>query len=734
MRDWLIALLAWAGRAAPAPAPAPRTQPEALRPRRARVSPETLGRSRLAAPRDPLETFRPARPAPGVVPQGVAPMALDENLGAWTSGLSETTGGLGWLGIPFLAELSQRSEYRQIVETIAKEMTRRWIKVTAQGDEDKTGCVAQIEDDLKKYQVRRKFRRLAELDGFFGRGHLYVDTGQGGDREVMKVPLILDRRTFEPGSLRDFRVVEPLWTYPGVYDASDPLAEDFYAPRTWYVFGKELHRTRLMTLVSREVPDLLKPAYQFGGVSLSQLAKPYVDNWLRTRQSVSDLIHSFSTMILKTDMSVVLQDGGGQELFDRIELYNNLRDNRGLMALDKEREDLANVVTPLGTLDHLQAQAQEQLASVSHTPLIVLLGVTPSGLNASSDGELQVWAQWVRSMQEHLFDDALDRVIRCIQVNRWGEVDPDIGFDYEPLRELSDAERSAARKQDADTHAVYVNAGVIGPDEVRQALSEDEASPYAGVDLSSPPPAPPPPPQAEEDPLGGPGQSPGGPEGAPRGDAPAGDDGAPGDDLSAGVAAAIEARRAEQAYENWWRGAQDEDAKPVERRRYGDLQIGIETRRGEARSGGVLAADYGYIMRTTGADGDRVDVFVGPLEPTQLPAFVLEQHHLGGRPDEHKVFIGFQQVADALGAYDRGFDGSGPERRGAVYTVPFDDLRAWLRDHPMRVSQVSADYGPGEPDGDRCGACRYFGAPHACSRVVGMVDATGWCRLFTGAG
>ncbi|MGF6605041.1 hypothetical protein P3T23_009802, partial [Paraburkholderia sp. GAS448] len=48
---------------------------------------------------------------------------------------------------------------------------------------------------------------------------------------------------------------------------------------------------------------MLKPAYAFGCLSLSQIAKPYVDNWLRTRQSVSDLLHSFSTMVLKTNLA-----------------------------------------------------------------------------------------------------------------------------------------------------------------------------------------------------------------------------------------------------------------------------------------------------------------------------------------------------------------------------------------------------------------------------------------------
>ncbi|WP_198327721.1 hypothetical protein [Mesorhizobium sp. WSM1497] len=34
----------------------------------------------------------------------------------------------------------------------------------------------------------------------------------------------------------------------------------------------------------------MKPTYSFGGLSLSQMVKPYVDNWLETRQSVNDII------------------------------------------------------------------------------------------------------------------------------------------------------------------------------------------------------------------------------------------------------------------------------------------------------------------------------------------------------------------------------------------------------------------------------------------------------------
>ena len=73
------------------------------------------------------------------------------------------------------------------------------------------------------------------------------------------------------------------------------LKPDGMIHSTWYVIaGKELHVSRFLTFVGREVPDMLKPAYSFGGLSIYQMLKPYVDNWLRTRQSVSDLVQKYS--------------------------------------------------------------------------------------------------------------------------------------------------------------------------------------------------------------------------------------------------------------------------------------------------------------------------------------------------------------------------------------------------------------------------------------------------------
>jgi hypothetical protein len=158
----------------------------------------------------------------------------------------------------------------------------------------------------------------------------------------------------------------------------------------------------LLTFVSREVSDILKPAYAFGGLSLSQMIKADVDNFRRTRQSVSDLIHSFSQFILLTNMGAS-QTAEGRKLFDRVDFMIALRDNRNMAIADKETEDIKNVSAPLGTLDALQAQSQEHICASSGLPLIKFTGLTPTGLNASSEGEIRSFYDWIHATQEFYF-------------------------------------------------------------------------------------------------------------------------------------------------------------------------------------------------------------------------------------------------------------------------------------------------------------------------------------------
>lgn len=125
--------------------------------------------------------------------------------------------------------------------------------------------------------------------------------------------------------------------------------------------------------------------------------------------------------------------------------------------------------------------------------------------------------------------------------------------------------------------------------------------------------------------------------------------------------------------------------------RIGGLDISIETPKGRKRRGVdpngrpwsvTMPAHYGYVRGSEGADGDHVDVYLGPLarEAPRHPVFVVDQHTLNGRFDEHKALLGFPDLAAAQSAYDRAFsDGRGPDRRKAVHAMSWQDFRAWLQ-------------------------------------------------------
>jgi Protein of unknown function (DUF1073) len=53
----------------------------------------------------------------------------------------------------------------------------------------------------------------------------------------------------------------------------------------------------------------------------------------------------------------------------------------------------------LQDLDWLLAQSQEQISSVSRIPLVKWTGISPSGLNASSEGEIRVYYDLIHSEQ-----------------------------------------------------------------------------------------------------------------------------------------------------------------------------------------------------------------------------------------------------------------------------------------------------------------------------------------------
>lgn len=436
----------------------------------------------------PRREFKAPDLPPGVVPAGhTAAIAMDSG-GAFPFLNAQAAGGgfgcgLGFPGYSYLSELAQRSEYRAPNETTADEMTREWIKFTGASESE----LQELEDAFEEFGVQAVARQSVLTDGYMGRAQIYISIKGQDDPGKRDKPLLLEDASGLLGKLQGFKPIEPIWSTPQAYNSNDPTKPDFYKPDSWYVMGINTHSDRLLTLISRPLPDILKPAYNFSGMSASQLIEPYVVRWLKTVDSVNRLISNFSTRVIMTDIGSQLQGDGGK-LLRRLQLMAMTSDNRGILALNKATEQFVLQNTPLGGLADLQQQALEHMAYPTHIPLIKLTGSSPAGLNASGEGEIKVWYDHVSSQQQVVLRAPVTTMLKVVQLHLWGKINPKIGFEFVPLDTPTDKELSEKRKADGATDTAYVNAAIVSPDEVRERLRTDPTSGYTGLKGDAPAP------------------------------------------------------------------------------------------------------------------------------------------------------------------------------------------------------------------------------------------------------
>lgn len=452
----------------------------------------------------------------GVVPGNKkAPIAMDScaNLFDYASGYDPNFFP-SFLGYPQMAALSQSSDYRSVIETTSTEMTRAWGRfiqantddMESDGSEsdvkrsikqemqdrihkDRQQRISALEEEFTRLDIQGLVRHAIEVEQTFGRAQIHVDLDHGKDKE--SIPLPISEKNIPKGTKPRFSVIEPMWSTPSVYNANNPTDPDFFKPSKWYVMGREVHADRMYTLIMRPVADILKPAYNFGGLSMVQLMKPYVQRFQRTADSVSELVHSYSLTILSTDMSDILTEGvNDSSLSYRAGMFNKHKSNDGLMLLDKESEQIEQINTPLTGIPDLYRQSQEMMAAPSHTPLVKLLGLTPSGLNASSDGEIRVYYDYIMAQNEAHVRPVISWISKIVQLSLFGDIDEGIEWEFNPLYQLSDQEIAEINRNRSETLGNLVNNYLIDAEEARRVLSGYEYSDFGFINAGDAPEMP----------------------------------------------------------------------------------------------------------------------------------------------------------------------------------------------------------------------------------------------------
>ena len=351
-----------------------------------------------------------------------------------------------FLGYSYLSGLQQNGFIRAGVEGLAHDMTAKFIVLirssdTENNDDDK---IDKINEFLNKFQIKELFNKAAALNGYFGGCLIFIYTG---DEDLLSA---LDEKSLNH-SIKNFVLVEPINTYPGRYNSSNPLAPNYFVPETWFVLGQEVHASRLLYLAADEVSMLLKPTYNFYGIAPAQIATDSVSHFIKDREAVSRLLHKYSLLVFKTDMGSALYNGNPEELYSRVKVLADFRDNDSVIIIDKEDEDIITVTTSMAGITDVVRLSLELMPIMYRQPLTKFLGISPGGMNAT------------------------------------GESDENIDFIFKVQSSNDESKEVNNNKIKADTYVQLVTAGVISPEEARKALAEDEKSGFNSIDIDAVP-------------------------------------------------------------------------------------------------------------------------------------------------------------------------------------------------------------------------------------------------------
>lgn len=413
-----------------------------------------------------------------------ANMAFDSAGGfnAIYQSLNQHAGDLGqypitsFIGYGALQQIAQNGMIRACIQTVADDSTRKWIELVESDDLENPELLNELQNlQAKKFKLQNLFHEACLLTGFMGGSFIFIDTGVDGSE--LELPLAINSKSAELVNNKHlkFVLVDPVNVTPCQYNSIDPLKDDYMKPSSWWVLGRRVHASRLIALYDNPPPTLLKPSYNFLGIPQAQILWDYVLHWNQCRVSTANLLEKVSLLVMQTDTDAIFSSPDGVQNFDlRMQALQRYRDNDSVFVCDKNEEGVTNVQTSIAGCTDVVRQSLEMIAAINRTPAVKLLGISPSGFNATGESDITNYYDYIHSKQE-LLRTAIAKCLNCIQLANFGEIYSGIDFEFVDLSAENESTQAVTAQTRANMLSTLLDRQVIDTSEVRQAVKTDRS-------------------------------------------------------------------------------------------------------------------------------------------------------------------------------------------------------------------------------------------------------------------
>ncbi len=361
---------------------------------------------------------------------------------------------------------------RQIVDIIPSDMLKNWITLTT---EVSPALLKKVDLELRRTQLIQKLKcglQWARLYG--GAVGVMIVAGQGDD---MSQPL--DLRKMVPGDFCGLLIFDR-WNSvdPSLEIVDDIRDPEFGLPKYYTITDNDtnqmvkVHYSRIIRFTGDDLPYWEAQAEQNWGASVVESIFDELKKRDNVSWNIAQLTFMASLRVLKmSDMGQMLSATDEQtkaELYRTIEAQNWLMSNMGLQLIDAA-DDLQSHQYTFGGVSDVYKQFMMDIAGAARIPATKLFGRSPEGMNATGESDLQNYYDMIAQEQEAKLRPILNKILPVLCMSVFGSVPDDLDFEFDPVSEPSDEQRTDLAKNGTDIVVSALNAGLVSP---RTALKE----------------------------------------------------------------------------------------------------------------------------------------------------------------------------------------------------------------------------------------------------------------------
>ncbi len=364
---------------------------------------------------------------------------------------------------------------RRVVTIPAEDATRNWISLTS-GDDNKKAIA--VEKEMNRLKMKKKFSEAIILSRLHGGALAIIGAfdGQETDMPLRKVR-----------SVEFVDSVDRWQTHPQRY-YTDETKMNFGQPETYLIHRIQIrgtlsaivHESRVIRFDGHYLPPLERMRNLGWNAPILQNFHEELKRFGSVHQTVGAIIQDFVTkkVQIKGLRDLLSNAEGEQQLMARFATlaYGMSVHNIAVFGDDEQFDKMG---TPMTGLDKIMTHFVDIASAASGIPKARLFH-NQSGVLGGDAGEsdLRVHYDTISAFQETDMRPQLQRVIDVV-AESLGYAEGDIEFTFNSLWQLSELDESKAKKETAETDAIYIDNGVVDPEEVAVSRFSGE-----GVNIS----------------------------------------------------------------------------------------------------------------------------------------------------------------------------------------------------------------------------------------------------------